>query len=622
MIINLHLNSISVFKIVVYCALILLSTELLSQSLCSGNLGDNIFTDGTFGRGTDEIVQLNPMIAPGYTYVTRVPQDGQYTLTKNTGLLGGLYSSWLRVGDQQDPDGYIMVVNASIAPDIFYEKVIEDICGNSVYEFSVDVINLIKAGTPNHNKPNVAFLIDGVVVGNSGQIADNEKWNKYGYTFTTKSSQTSVKLTLRNNAPGGSGNDLALDNISFRPCGPSSFIGAEFNGVIYKCLNSAPINIKADIKALNQVIRWESSNDSLTWTVVKTGFDSILVHNNLAFGRYFYRYASSGDIANINNAKCRVISSVANVDVLPNIYLKSDTICEGLTYQFGTQRLTKSGRFEEKFNSSRNCDSTVILDLVFIKYEKILTELSKTEPLCNSSKDGSISIRVNNTQRSPYTKELYSRNTQLALLNGINKQLSAGKYNITLSDRYRCTTSDSFMLIDPIAFEVSSIIDTTIELGKSVTFDISSNYQVKDFEWSPPIPNTNLLSPTFIPSQSTIYKLIAINNNECEARLTIDLKVNNDFEVFLSNALASDGSTINRYLSLSPPTEGIDKIVLFTVFDRYGSQVSKVSNPSFDRLWDGQTEGRRISPGVYIYVMDLLLINGVERKVVGSVTCF
>lgn len=528
----------------------------------------------------------------------------------------------MRVGDQQDPDGYIMVVNASIAPDIFYEKVIEDICGNSVYEFSVDVINLVRTGTLNHTKPNVAFLIDGVVVGNSGQIAENEKWNKYGYTFTTKPNQTSVKLTLRNNAPGGSGNDLALDNISFRPCGPSSFIGAEFNGVIFKCLNSAPLNIKADIKALNQVIRWEFSRDSTTWTTIKTGFDSVLIHDNFAFGRYFYRYATSGDIANINNPKCRVTSSIASVDVLPNFYLKADTICEGLSYLFGKQMLTQSGRYEEKFNSSRNCDSTVILDLFFANFKKSVFSVGKKNPLCGSSKDGFVEIKVSSIDRSPYAIALRKQATNIPFATGISNNLSAGVYKFIISDRYKCTTNDSFSLMDPEVFGLSAITDTTVQLGNLVNFDVKGNYPVKEYSWSPPLPIPNQISPTFKPSTSILYTLTASNINDCQATITVDLKVNNDFKIHISNALALDGSPSNKYLRLSPETDGVDRILNFSVYDRYGNKVSSNNNPSFDRLWDGTSNDKRITPGVYIYVMDLLLINGVERKVTGSVTCF
>jgi hypothetical protein len=38
--------------------------------------------------------------------------------------------------------------------------------------------------------------------------------------FTTPPGVSSIMLRIINNAPGGCGNDLALDDITFRPCGP------------------------------------------------------------------------------------------------------------------------------------------------------------------------------------------------------------------------------------------------------------------------------------------------------------------------------------------------------------------------------------------------------------------
>jgi hypothetical protein len=38
--------------------------------------------------------------------------------------------------------------------------------------------------------------------------------------FTTPAGVNNIVLRMVNNAPGGCGNDLALDDITFRPCGP------------------------------------------------------------------------------------------------------------------------------------------------------------------------------------------------------------------------------------------------------------------------------------------------------------------------------------------------------------------------------------------------------------------
>ncbi len=71
-------------------------------------------------------------------------------------------------------------------------------------------------------KPNVSFLLDGQEIHSSGDVPEDEEWHTYGFTFTTDPGQFSLTLSLQNNAPGGNGNDLAIDNISFHPCGPEA----------------------------------------------------------------------------------------------------------------------------------------------------------------------------------------------------------------------------------------------------------------------------------------------------------------------------------------------------------------------------------------------------------------
>jgi hypothetical protein len=52
----------------------------------------------------------------------------------------------------------------------------------------------------------------------SGNISATSQltWGKYGLSFTATS--TSVTLLMISNAPGGYGNDLVIDDITFRVC--------------------------------------------------------------------------------------------------------------------------------------------------------------------------------------------------------------------------------------------------------------------------------------------------------------------------------------------------------------------------------------------------------------------
>jgi hypothetical protein len=52
----------------------------------------------------------------------------------------------------------------------------------------------------------------------SGNISSTQQltWSKYGLSFTATT--TSVTLLMISNAPGGYGNDLVIDDITFRVC--------------------------------------------------------------------------------------------------------------------------------------------------------------------------------------------------------------------------------------------------------------------------------------------------------------------------------------------------------------------------------------------------------------------
>ena len=312
--------------------------EIWSQS-CEGNLGDNIFLDGDFGSGTSNDLQVDPEIAPGYVYTTPGPPgDGFYTITKNTGAWAGLYGTWLAINDNStDPNGYMMVVNASFDEGLFYEEEVTGLCDDALYEFSADVINLIKPSVGGHIKPNVSFLIDGVNVFDTGDIPQSGNWINFGFTFTTAPGQTSVTLSLRNNAPGGIGNDLALDNISFRACGDEAFILPETVANI--CEDGSALTLDATVVGDlydNPAYQWQQSFDmGGTWQNIPGANGGMYDHTDLASGVYYYRYLLADGPVDLDNEKCRVNSNVKLINVVPKEWDLSDTICQGNAFFFG-----------------------------------------------------------------------------------------------------------------------------------------------------------------------------------------------------------------------------------------------------------------------------------------------
>jgi len=245
------------FRYLIVIILSIAFPTIITAQFCTGALGENIFPEGDFGSGTSNLFPTSPNIAPGFSYTLNVPPiDGSYVLTNNTANWPELYSSWLSIGDNSiDPNGYMMVVNASFEPGLFYRKTVTGLCENTLYEFSVDIINLIQTSTTAHEDPNVSFLLDGIESFSTGTVPKNEEWNSYGFTFTTKQGQETLTLSLRNEAPGGIGNDLAIDNISFRACGPMTTVLPEEN-MINLCEESPTkiINVIPKVTMLSDTI--------------------------------------------------------------------------------------------------------------------------------------------------------------------------------------------------------------------------------------------------------------------------------------------------------------------------------------------------------------------------------
>ena len=596
-----------------------------TQGICSGNLGENIFERGDFGSGINPILTTDPGIAPGYNYTTVVPPDGSYTICSNTGALSGLYPTWIRVEDNSnDPNGYMMVVNASFDPGIFYEEVVEGLCENTLYEFSADIINLIFIGVTDHIDPNVSFLIDDVEVYTTGTIPKTERWEQYGFTFVTTATQSSVKLTLRNNAPGGIGNDLALDNISFRPCGPSSFINIERDTTIFLCIDDDPLSITADIdggSGQQFAIQWQSSSDGVNWNVLEDSTENVITHTDFTPGDYYYRYYSAGNEINIQNEKCRIISDIIKITILPDTYEIQDTLCEGSVYPFGNQSLTESGAYVENFNSFFGCDSTVFLDLVFVPPQEFdFTDLTITDPSCFGFLDGEIQVNAIEGGYGDVTYEIYDDTGPIS-----GQGLSSGAYSVVALDRFLCSDQLTVTLIEPPEITVDLGMDTTIRLGDDIVFDPGYSELFPTINWSGSgvFDCMDCERPNFVPYTSGFVTVAATTESGCSTSDSIFITVEEDEVLYLPNVFSPNGDRINDEFTIAYHGRSVAGITKFAVHDRWGALVHQIENMPIENggvLWDGFKDDRIIDDGVYVFYLELELINGRKLTQFGDIT--
>jgi len=307
----------------IFLFLVAFSICLFSNAqLCTGSLGDPAINI-TFGSTPNS----DPGVVPpaSYTYTSSsCPNDGFYTVTSSTS--GCFGNAWHTINADHTGNGNFMLVNASFQPADFFVGTLTGLCPNTTYEFSAWVMNVLIS--PSGIQPDITFRVEtpsGVVLNqfNTGGIAvtSQPQWKQYGFFFTTTPGNPAIVLRMTNNAPGGIGNDLALDDITFRPCGPvlSSSIQGSSNKVDICVYEQTGYTFDGVVSPgfVSPVYQWQVSTDSgLIWRDIPGATTLQYQRQPTVAGSYWYRL-SVAESGNGGIAACRIGSNVLTINVHP-----------------------------------------------------------------------------------------------------------------------------------------------------------------------------------------------------------------------------------------------------------------------------------------------------------------
>jgi trimeric autotransporter adhesin len=369
-----------------------------NYGLCSNATGSNSITagNGDFGSGTSQNAS-NPGTVPGYTYLSiaaNAPNDGSYSVIKNlspnqltdptvarpnTTSGNRVFGVWDIIGDHtgaSDPlagnppsasganGGYMLAVNAAYQLSVANNQTITGLCENTYYEFSAWFRNVCKRcgsdslgrgasstsppagyiptapGDSSGVKPNLTFQIDGIDYYVSGDIDYTGQWGQWvkkGFVFMTGSGQTSLTISIKNNAPGGGGNDWVMDDISFVTCLPNlQFFPTASNQV---CENSV-VEVSSIVNTFfdnYMYYQWERSTDNgVTWSAapLKTGIDSFQYVNSGGINRdtlYYPQFVANAS-QNGHQYRLRVATTTSNLSNNEcNVYQAAEIVTLNIT---------------------------------------------------------------------------------------------------------------------------------------------------------------------------------------------------------------------------------------------------------------------------------------------------
>jgi hypothetical protein len=294
-------------------------------ALCSDNTGSSILAEfgGTFGSGNTLNRPTGPTFPiPIYTYIPNMSAannvgDGYYALVNNSSPkastninsriqpncslpagpipvtdscanrmfngfwdINGDHTGTTTAAGNPPPangvmGGYMLMVNADLATTEAYRQTISGLCPNTYYEFSAWVKNVCRTcaidsnGTQMYKPgvlPNLTFTVNNLDRYSTGYL-DTIGWQKKGFIFKTDTNQTNFTVSIRNNAPGGGGNDWLLDDISVATCTPQ--LNLTPNGNSNVCFGN-PVTMNCTVRSyFNNYVYWEweqSTNGGTTWT--------------------------------------------------------------------------------------------------------------------------------------------------------------------------------------------------------------------------------------------------------------------------------------------------------------------------------------------------------------------
>ncbi len=260
--------------------------------------------------------------------------------------------------------GFMLVVDANVSTTLYFDREIEGLCAGTQFQFSVWIKDINSEG---HIPPRVTFNIYNSDLyqnenSNAGLLASYtstnqdvspvNRWNEVTMDFTMPAGVDKIRLQIVNAVAQEIGNDLAIDDITFRPMGPPISFVADPPGAI--CLGSEviyrarvldgsayPVNhfqLQRRQIVANGNNPLGSDYENVGTVQTTTGTDEAvftLTPVTVDDDNYEYRVIVAGDPSTLTNKNCRVASEPITLRVYhhqPSVSFvdnENGEVCEG-----------------------------------------------------------------------------------------------------------------------------------------------------------------------------------------------------------------------------------------------------------------------------------------------------
>ncbi len=248
--------------------------------------------------------------------------------------------------------------------------------------------------------------------------------------------------------------------------------------------------------------------------------------------------------------------------------------------------------------------------------------IATVQPDCYQENFGQATIAAaNGTQ--PYTYRLNGNEVTLPLAD-----LPPASYQVLVTDANSCTATDAFTISSSgeptlkLSGNTSIISGQPTQLTATVT-NLAST--IDSIVWVASGGNvicrgSNCLTINVAPLEDETYCVTVYFNNGCFVDKCIIVSVQKVSVVTIPNVFSPDGNNSSFYVQ---GFENIKNIKSMSIFDRWGNLVFLKENiAAGDRSqgWDGKFNSNKVTPGVYVYKIEIVTLDDKIEIMAGDVT--
>ncbi len=324
---------------------------------------DTTLYNQDFGSGAGLNSTIPPSVAvpsasSTYTGTATAPLPvNRFTVTNNPSL--GDPANWITLADHTGgANGRMLVVNADAAANIMYRDTLPVGCAGQQYSVSFWAAFIGNAayqtvcdGLGGFKYPRILVRLRDLVTGltvtqyTSDTIKLNS-WQLHGMKWVMPTGYTNLILELLNAAPGGCGNDLAIDDIRYGICDPVPTVSLTNPGGT--CLGSS-VTFSANLSDATVIPgpkdyqwQWSPSPGTGPWTNIAGATTATYIINpvNPVDTGKFYRVIVAAQ-GNIGIVTCQYISpgvklvGLSTSSAAASATQNKNNICPGISVNLG-----------------------------------------------------------------------------------------------------------------------------------------------------------------------------------------------------------------------------------------------------------------------------------------------